>query len=83
MCLKNKPTEQHVWDDVMVRCQSKLEIETFPPPAPSLKSRFIADHIKSKYWSTAALKAEGPHGYDFLWKPIPTRLAVNENICFA
>lgn len=40
--------------DVMVRCQSKLEIETFHSPSPISKSRFIADHIKSKYWSTAA-----------------------------
>lgn len=68
--------------DVMVRCQSKLEIETLPSWTPSL-SHLIADHIKSQCQSTAFPKAEGPHGYGLLWKLILTVLAVNENICFA
>lgn len=79
--LKTNQQNSMFGTDVMVRCQTWNR--NLPSPSPIAKSRFIADHIKSKYWSTAARKAEGPHGYGFLWKPIPTRLAVNENICFA
>jgi hypothetical protein len=47
--------------------KSKLEWKP-PPPTPSLSSIFIAAYIKSKSWSPAGPKAEGPHGCHMPWR---------------
>lgn len=55
--------------DTVMRWQSQAELEVPLPQTPSLSSIFIAAYIKSKSWSPAAPKAEGPHGCPTLREP--------------
>lgn len=54
--------------DTVLRWQSQAEIDVPLPQAPALSPIFMAAYIKSKHWSPAAPKAEGPQGCGMLWK---------------